>query len=647
MTLSNASKILTAVILFFIIISTSIGLWGWKQLEKPYEISQDFQHYQSKFNTDTRVLLAHYLLSGNADKLQQAETFLLQLQDDTIPWLDAAKNKQLKQSYSKILDNVQLVRGAGKLAANPQGLLINNERERNGDLAQLLSYSEQANSYNPNIRLHFSALITKLSQTITTIANQRQKYFVHPSQKALEAIQSSNDTFSSLLKEIEALPRFGIYTEVDPDELIAEDPEEIGERAISSLSSLTRRYSKELDNTIQLEQRMAESKKSLNVAIENTSALLATYALEVDTIKSKISNKVKWLMLFSVVIIVMVIAILFSMQNKMINYLITLDAFFKKMVQGDYQQQLQSKLNFTEIKSVEDSGMKLQHYFESLIDKLEEEAGQIMHASNAMQSVSHMAIELTNRQKDATDQVASAAIELSYSFKDVASSASNAAESTQLANDATTAATTQLDLSSSSVQSLATNLLSIEEVMNRLEKAGNNISDVINVIQSIAEQTNLLALNAAIEAARAGDHGRGFAVVADEVRQLSIRTTESTSEISNIIQDLVSTSHEAAHIVKQQSNGANDCASQMFQTQEAIEPVVKAVKNITEINASIASSTHEQTTTADEIARSTEEIKHHSELVSNNIIDIKNAGDSLANVSERLNTLIKQLKTNY
>ncbi|WP_282177281.1 methyl-accepting chemotaxis protein [Vibrio nereis] len=116
------------------------------------------------------------------------------------------------------------------------------------------------------------------------------------------------------------------------------------------------------------------------------------------------------------------------------------------------------------------------------------------------------------------------------------------------------AATTSLEIAQQTVNSAiqgkhhVTNLLSTSEAINQsvedinhlvsdLNKQSKNVEEIISTISAIAEQTNLLALNAAIEAARAGDQGRGFAVVADEVRNLAARTSKSTAEITNVIND--------------------------------------------------------------------------------------------------------------
>jgi methyl-accepting chemotaxis protein len=643
--LYTVSKLFITAVIFFILMSVAIGIWGWKELDRPYQISHDFQQRKALFDIDARILLERYLASGNADFLQQAETTLQQLIDSDIYWLNEGDNASIKLAVNKVQENVQLVRAAGKLAGNPQALMINNERERAGDLALLLSYAHQAPFDMQDIQIELTDLLARSSESLVNISHLRQQYMATRVEKIKTALLAENKQFMDLSNQLSVLPRFGIYTEVDEDDLSADDPEEVGQNSIDSLLSLTNRYSKELANTLEFSLRLHQGRLALNTSIEELGQVLNGFAAHIDIIKSDITDRVKWLLIFSVGIIVVVISLLSLLQNKMIAFLSQLESFLRKMVQGNYSQKFESNLSsYHEIQSVEKSATQLQSYLTNLIDKLGNESQQVMVATNEMQSISSFAVALTSKQKEATVQVANSVAQLSSSFKGVAGNASTASSSATAANEATFEAKYRLTQAAQATQKLATDLLAIEEVMSRLEASGKNIGAVLEVIQSVAEQTNLLALNAAIEAARAGDHGRGFAVVADEVRQLAYRTTESTEEIRTIINELVTTSTEATEIVKLHSAYANDCATQAYDAEVAIHPVVMAVENITEMNAAIADLTQQQTATVDEIADNADEIKSHSELVSTHIDDINRSGESLAQVSDTLNTLIKQLK---
>ena len=74
--------------------------------------------------------------------------------------------------------------------------------------------------------------------------------------------------------------------------------------------------------------------------------------------------------------------------------------------------------------------------------------------------------------------------------------------------------------------------------MKKLSEYADKMGTIINVIEGITTQTSLLSLNASIEAARAGEAGKGFAVVAGEISSLAGQTSEATTEITSIIQNI-------------------------------------------------------------------------------------------------------------
>ncbi|WP_210357712.1 methyl-accepting chemotaxis protein [Sphingomonas beigongshangi] len=117
------------------------------------------------------------------------------------------------------------------------------------------------------------------------------------------------------------------------------------------------------------------------------------------------------------------------------------------------------------------------------------------------------------------------------------------------------------------------------EAMGGIERASNEISEIISVIDGIAFQTNLLALNAGVEAARAGDAGKGFAVVASEVRALAQRSADAAKDVKTKITASTEQVEAGVQLVSETGAALNRIIGRIGEISALVGEIAKAAES--------------------------------------------------------------------
>ncbi|EGV33871.1 methyl-accepting chemotaxis sensory transducer with Cache sensor [Thiorhodococcus drewsii AZ1] len=153
-----------------------------------------------------------------------------------------------------------------------------------------------------------------------------------------------------------------------------------------------------------------------------------------------------------------------------------------------------------------------------------------------------------------------------------------------------------------------------EKRIKRLGERSQEISGVVNIINTIAERTHILALNASMHAASAGEAGRGFAVVADEVQRLAESSRQATAQIATLVNsiqvetaDTVNTMNSAIAQVVEGSKLAEQAGEQMQTTQATTSGLVELVQKIAMSSQGQAKASNDLLDHATQIRKSSEQ----------------------------------------
>ncbi len=302
---------------------------------------------------------------------------------------------------------------------------------------------------------------------------------------------------------------------------------------------------------------------------------------------------------------------------------------FQKVIDGTrYQAQIAQEVadgNLTvEVHPRSDEDMmgmalkKLVSNNQHALGNIKDAAYQVTTSSSQVASASEALAQGSTEQASAIEQITA-------SIDDVAEKTKQNASQANVAAGLVGQAIVDVKKGNEEMQQMVT-------AMQDINKASENISKIIKVIDDIAFQTNILALNAAVEAARAGEAGKGFAVVAEEVRNLAAKSASAAAETAEMIEDSIAKVEAGSKIA--------------HETAVALEEITEVVKKSETIINEIAEASNYQATAIAQIDQAIEQVSQVVQTNSATSQECAAASIELSNQAGRVREMLSIYKLN-
>ncbi|GGY74798.1 hypothetical protein GCM10011613_20330 [Cellvibrio zantedeschiae] len=207
--------------------------------------------------------------------------------------------------------------------------------------------------------------------------------------------------------------------------------------------------------------------------------------------------------------------------------------------------------------------------------------------SDQLQAQSAVVLQVAEEERTQVADTVSALDQSAKTMTDIAKEARSANSIASSAIDYTQKAQLSVIQTVEGIQTIRGTISETEKRIKRLGDRSQEITSIVNLINTIAERTHILALNASMHAASAGEAGKGFAVVAEEVQRLAENARGATSEISAMVNNIRVETSDTVNImnklITQVAEGtklAEDSGQRMHDTEAATRQLVNHVKSI-------------------------------------------------------------------
>ncbi|MBH3427538.1 methyl-accepting chemotaxis protein [Pseudomonas alkylphenolica] len=626
--------------------------WSQRALERPYQIMERYLSLSQQFQNQAARNIEDYLSSGDALRHATAVQATAALQESLKQLPDT-----LSATLTPSLDSLQRftaneLLAAGKLAGDPQALLLQAERELGANLEQLASYTQGSNSAEA---AGYTPLLLRATLHLSRLSLARDKLVSSGRSELAAEVERELAQISAQAEALEALPLLGVTAarESGADDFAtlmglesqgSSEAEDTGIALKRELNSLLKRYPGELQRTREQIQRRSELATSTHQQIAAVQQAIAALEPLVRSQHATIQNEVRVIQGLMIGLILLIALLIDTLQRRLARVLTNLAPALSRWTEGDFSQPIALGKSNREIHDIQDSLNRLRLYLVELVGTIRSNAEQVAGSSHALAGMSSALHEGAERQAGDTAQIRDALGELEATIVQVAGDASQAADASRDAGRAVEQGQAVIGQSLAGLRALVDEVQGNAQMIEQLAEESGTIGGVLTVIRSIAEQTNLLALNAAIEAARAGEMGRGFAVVAEEVRSLAQRTTGATGEIQTLIGRLQQAARESVEGMRAQLEHAEATANQAQAADGALDEIVAAIQTIADTAVRIADVTAQQSGAVSEIRDHSERIHDLGEDNLQRIGEGREQGEQLLRLGGELNTAVRTFR---
>ncbi|HBP47845.1 methyl-accepting chemotaxis protein, partial [Pseudomonas sp.] len=412
---------LNTLLLVAVCLALGATLW-WSQqaLERPFLLMERYLSLSQQFHNTVARNIEDYLASGDALRLSDANSALDTLKSELTP-LPPALADALRPSLENLstYSNSELL-AAGKLAGDPQALLLQAERELSAGLEQLGQYASDATS---NEARAYLPLLFTASQHLAKLSLAREKLVSSGRSELAGDVERELDSIELQARQIDALPLLGVSSKsasgtddfaammgLDPTETT--QAEDAGIALKRELNSLLSRYPAELKRTRdQIEQR-SQLSAATHLKLNAVQQAIAGLEPVVRAEHGQIQNEVRLIQGLMIGLILLIALLIDTLQRKLARVLTYLAPLLSTWAEGDFSRDIQLGKTNRELRDIEASLNRLRSYLVNLVGTLRLNAEQVAGSSRTLAELSSGLHSGAERQAGDSAQIRDALGEL-------------------------------------------------------------------------------------------------------------------------------------------------------------------------------------------------------------------------------------------